>query len=352
VRIADAAADPRWSRQVDERTGYRTRSLLCVPLLDSRGQLVGVIQALNKKQGQGGGAFTAEDEGLLALIAAYAGACLENAALAAAGREGERLALVGKMATTIAHDIRNPLSVIAGYAQLLGDLYPDGREHAEVIVAEVERLSGMLTELLDFAREGAEGGEAAPERALDLKLYDLGAFLIELLRLVERDFQMAGIPILTRIEYHGPVRLDRNRLLRACLNVSNNAREAMGSRGTFTIAARLAGSEVELSFTDTGPGIAPAIRERIFQPFVAHGKDAGTGLGLAIARKIVEAHGGSIACSSGPGGLGTTFAIRLPAPPEAMDAQASASAAPRPRAAAGPDDTVVGRLTPPPPPPA
>lgn len=315
VRIDDAQTDSRCSRSVDECTGYRSRTLLCMPVLGLNRQLAGVVEVLNKRTGP----FTPADEELLSIVAAYAAMGLDNANLADEARRKDRMAVVGNMASTIAHDIRNPLTIISGYASLLADLYPDGREYADVIVAEVERLSGMLTELLDFARGGEED--------LALRSYDLGAFLVELLRLLERDFQLSGIPIVTGIEYQGPIHVNRNRLLRACLNISNNAREAMDGRGVFTVSSRRTDDAVEISFTDTGPGIPREIRERLFTAFVTHGKDAGTGLGLAIARKIVEGHGGSIAWAEGPGGRGTTFTIRLPPPPGAAPAATGAAAA-------------------------
>ncbi len=331
VRVDDAQTDARCTRAVDERTGYRSRTLLCMPVLGLRKQLAGVVEVLNKRTGP----FTPADEELLSIIAAYAGMGLDNANLADEARRKDRMALVGNMASTIAHDIRNPLTIISGYATLLADLYPDGREYADVIVAEVERLSGMLTELLDYARGGEED--------LALKSYDLGAFLVELLRLLERDFQLSGIPIVTGIEYQGPVSVNRNRLLRACLNISNNAREAMEGRGTFTVGSRRTADAVEISFTDTGPGIPREIRERLFTPFVTHGKDAGTGLGLAIARKIVEGHGGSIGWSEGLGGRGTTFTIRLPAPPAATAAAPAPAGAAAVAAASGADVAGVER---------
>jgi signal transduction histidine kinase len=304
VNVADASSDKRVKRAIDEKTGFHTRNMVCVPLVNIRKDLVGVLQVLNKK---GPDPFTSDDERFLEAFASYAGVCLENALLTEAARREERAGLIGRFAATIAHDMRNPLSIISGYAQLVAERFPDGREYADVICAESERLSGMIGELLEYARGGDDD--------LTVRPYSLGAFFVELLRLVERDFKLAGIRLETDIQFDEPLPINRNKLLRACLNITNNAREAMGGRGTFRIAARKVANEVQISFTDTGPGIAPEIRGRIFEPFVSHGKASGTGLGLAIGKKIVEAHGGTIGVADGPGGKGTTFTIALPVVP-------------------------------------
>jgi signal transduction histidine kinase len=305
VRVDDARADPRTQRQFDERTGFETRALLCVPLLNLKKDLVGVLQVLNKR---GGGAFTEEDERLLTAFGAYAAVCLEHALLAAQARDQERMAIVGRLASTIAHDIRNPLSIISGYAQLVAETHPDAREHADVICAEAERVSGMFGELLEFVRGTDEG--------LTVRPYSLGAFFAELFRVIERDFRLSGIRLETDIRWNGALPISRPKLLQACLNISGNAREAMGSRGVFTVAAREEDGDAVITFTDTGPGIPKEIRARLFEPFVTHGRKTGAGLGLAIAKKIVEAHGGSISAEDGPGEIGTRITIRLPIPRE------------------------------------
>lgn len=306
VNIADARTDSRSARAIDKKTGYETRTILCVPLLNLKKELVGVLQVLNRKDGR---PFDGSDERALGSFGSYAAVCLENALLSEEARRQEKHALVGKFASTIAHDMRNPLSIISGYAQLVAERAPEVCDQADIICAETERLSGMIGELLEYARGGDDD--------LTVRPYSLGAFFVELLRLVERDFKLSGIRLETDIQFDDPLPINRNKLLRACLNITNNAREAMGGRGTFRIAARRVGDSVEITFTDTGPGVPKEIRTRIFQPFVTHGKGSGTGLGLAIAKKIVDAHGGTISVTDGPAGKGTTFVIRLPSPPPA-----------------------------------
>jgi signal transduction histidine kinase len=105
--------------------------------------------------------------------------------------------------------------------------------------------------------------------------------------------------------------VDRERLMRCVLNIVNNAQDAMPNGGRITIAGRRVGSSVEIDIADTGPGIPPAIRSTLFEPFVTYGKSKGTGLGLAITRRVVEQHGGTIGFACGESG-GTTFTITIP----------------------------------------
>lgn len=303
VNVADARTDPRTAKSFDAKTGFETRSLLCVPLLNMKRELTGVLQVLNKS---GGGAFTEEDERLLLAFGATAAVCLENSLLAAQARDHERMAIIGRLAATIAHDIRNPLSIISGYAQLMAEQFPEAREHADVICAESERVSGMFGELMEFVRGSDEG--------LTVRPYSLGAFFAELFRMIERDFRLSGIRLETDIRWNGALPISRSKLLQACLNISNNARDAMSAGGLFRIAARALGPDVVITLTDTGPGIAKEVKARLFEPFVTFGRKTGAGLGLAIAKKIVEAHGGAIEARDGPGGIGTEIEIRMPIP--------------------------------------
>jgi signal transduction histidine kinase len=109
----------------------------------------------------------------------------------------------------------------------------------------------------------------------------------------------------------GNLTVDEARLTRCLANIIKNAKEALGDEGTITIQLHEAGSELQVSISDTGPGIPEAIRSRIFEPFVTYGKKHGTGLGMAIAKSTVDAHGGRIWLESELG-KGTTFHVVLP----------------------------------------
>jgi signal transduction histidine kinase len=114
-----------------------------------------------------------------------------------------------------------------------------------------------------------------------------------------------------RCHYSGEVLIDSDRMTQVIQNILANARDAMPKGGRLTISTKEAKNQVELRFSDTGPGILPDLRGRIFEPFVSHGKKKGAGLGLSIARRIVEEHGGMIDLDSS-GERGASFVINLP----------------------------------------
>lgn len=128
----------------------------------------------------------------------------------------------------------------------------------------------------------------------------------------------SGVDLVTDLEYRGPVYFDWERMRRVIINIASNANDAMPGGGTFTISTSLQGEYLQLSFKDTGVGIAQELRSKIFEPFYTSGKEHGTGLGLAIVRDIVERHGGTINLESRVAGEvdadapGTTFTIRIP----------------------------------------
>jgi len=125
--------------------------------------------------------------------------------------------------------------------------------------------------------------------------------------------QVRGTPVqlVIRVIEADNLTLDEVRLTRCLANIIKNAKEALGDEGTITIQFRESGPELQVSISDSGPGIPESIRSRIFEPFVTYGKKHGTGLGMAIAKSTVDAHGGRIWLESETG-KGTTFHVVLP----------------------------------------
>ena len=224
----------------------------------------------------------------------------------------EALASVGTLASGIAHQIRNPLAGIRSTVQgLLRKFSPGAKERDRLqrVLAEIDRVNGLIKSLLDFARPKARASEGLELGALLEDVLELAGPALEGARITtKREWGLAGARL----------RGDRQRLQEALLNLLLNAAEAMPRGGTLTVRVRVdrggvngpAGVEIEVS--DTGPGIPPERAERIFQPFYTT-KPGGTGLGLAVVRQVVEQHGGSVAVRSVPG-QGATFVIRLPLP--------------------------------------
>ncbi|MBM3328053.1 MAG: hybrid sensor histidine kinase/response regulator [Calditrichaeota bacterium] len=218
----------------------------------------------------------------------------------------ERLSTIGRMASSIIHDLKLPMTNIrAGASLLAGDRLEPARrkEFSDIILREVDRLTLMTREILDFSRG---------EMSLVREEFDLGALLAEIAEDLRRDFDDAALTLVRDWDELGVIDGDRNRLRRVFLNLALNARDAMHEGGRLTIHAGRDSRNFLLRFLDTGPGFPKEILDRIFEPFVTHGKHNGTGLGMTIARKIVEAHDGTIRAVNPKGG-GALVEIELPA---------------------------------------
>lgn len=296
--VNDVAGDPNHDDWVDQRLGFETRNMIAVPVR-VRGKVVGTLEVLNRAEG-----FGEEDLKLVTLIAAQASRAIAIHQARAAGERAERLALLGQMVGGILHDLKTPMTVISGRAQLMAmEDDPAAREeHSEAILKQFDHVSAMTREIMAFAKGQRE--------ILVRKVY-LHKFVDELREILRTDLAAHGIALVVDDRYRGTARFDENKLRRVITNIARNAAQAMKDGGTFTWAIDAVDDRLVFRFTDTGPGIAPEIEGRLFESFATHGKEEGTGLGLAIVKKIVEEHGGRVSYTSAPG-QGTTFRVDLP----------------------------------------
>jgi two-component system sensor histidine kinase HydH len=220
-------------------------------------------------------------------------------------RRQEKLAAIGGLAAGVAHEIRNPLSSIKALATFFSGQFPggsEGREAADVMAQEVDRLNRAITELLEFARPT----DLKPQPT-DMR------FLIERsLQLVRQDAADRDIRVDLQIDDPlCPVWIDPDRFSQCLLNLYLTAIQAMENGGTLAVRCRSdRGRHLALSVSDTGHGIAPEDRPKIFNPYFTT-KPKGTGLGLAIVHKIVEAHEGRLLVES-TAGQGSRFTLRIP----------------------------------------
>jgi len=214
----------------------------------------------------------------------------------------ERLAQLGTMGAILAHEVRNPLSGIKGYAQLLGEQLENEEEKTctNLIVTEAQRLEGLVNDLLAYARQ--EPLVLAPVALSELLGHCVG--------LLERTAAIQGVTIEYGNSSDLTVNGDSDRLEQIFLNLLQNALQAMPEGGRLTVRARRCGRKVEIVVSDTGHGISPEERERIFEPFFTT-RARGSGLGLAICRKFAEEMGGTIYVESTLG-EGSTFRVVLP----------------------------------------
>ena len=243
----------------------------------------------------------------------------------AEARRSERLAALGQLSAGLAHEIRNPLGVIRGSAEMLNEKLQGSnelaRELAGYISAEVNRLGALVTDFLDFAR---------PLRA-NPHPTDVPTLLDRVLKNVADTWTGKPIEVVRDYQRNLPVvPLDESLCEQALFNLVQNAYQAMEENGgTLSVEARIIVSNfrrgLQVRLTDTGPGVPDNLREEIFNPFVTT-KKTGVGLGLSIVSKIIDGHHGSIRLENAPAG-GAVFTLFFPLeqPLEAHPAQAIAT---------------------------
>jgi len=249
-------------------------------------------------------------------------------------RMQDRLAAVGRLAAAIAHEIRNPLTSIAGSVSMLSDapaLNPEERALLQIVIRESDRLNNIITDFLAYSR----GKQYRFERVNLIPLLEDTLTLLEHRLTAEN----AGI----KLERSFPkseawVLADGDKLKQVFWNFCENAVRAIKTQattkgGTLTVALAERGLDWEMSFADTGPGINPQQTEKIFEPFQSN-FEGGTGLGLAIVYQIVQAHEGKVWARSAVG-KGTSFVVRLRRMEYAQGAAGGTSAASSASASAG-----------------
>jgi signal transduction histidine kinase len=218
----------------------------------------------------------------------------------------QRLAAIGELASMVGHDLRNPLTGIAGAAyylksKLASKASKKMREMLELIEKDIEYANKIIMDLLEYSKEmQLEFSETTPKAVMTDVLS-----LIEFPEVVEVRDQTRTSP---------KFRVDREKVIRVFVNMAKNAVDAMPEGGKLTIRSEEADGHVEFAFTDTGTGMSKDVFERIWSPFFTT-KAKGMGLGLPICRRIVEAHGGDIVVESTVG-KGTTFKITIPLKPK------------------------------------
>ena len=229
----------------------------------------------------------------------------EIAAARARLGQSEKLAALGQLAATVAHEVRNPLGVMRSAAQTLTETLPAGHESAQAstfIITEIDRLANVVNSLLAFARPLQLEARAVRVNELFDRALLLARDELDVKRLRIERHTATGVPA---------VQADPDLLSQVLIGLLANAAEAVSPGGRITLEASVADGAVQLSVADSGPGITAELRTRVFEPFFTT-RPRGTGLGLAIARQIVEAHGGRIEAGDAAGG-GARFIITLPA---------------------------------------
>lgn len=309
VLVKDPAAGP----------GERRRNLICVPLTKAE-KVVGTLTVFDKVHSDslGDEGFNNDDVRFLTVLAGQAAIAIENAKLfdnlkhsEARIQElhrhllrSERLAALGELSSQVAHEIRNPLTAIGGFARsILRAMPADDRnkQYMEIIVAETERLERILTEQLCFAK-------LSPPV---FKIDDINKVLTETANLLSEGIASKNARVVLDLADDLPgLHIDADKIKQVFINILQNALESIGDGGRIEISSKRAGGAAEIRVANDGPPIPQDMLERLFVPF-ATTKAGGSGLGLAIAYEIVYEHGGAINAVSSEG-TGTAFLITLP----------------------------------------
>lgn len=328
--VGDPPGDPRFWDRMDAVTGLTARSLLAAPLI-VKGAPKGVIQVINKAQN----AFDEHDLTLLESIASTAAIAIENARLYNAEQKqfrrlqqsqaqlihAEKMAALGRLAASVAHEINNPLQAVQGCLALIGDDLADSdldenqrREHTQhdlaVAQVEINRIAAIVRRLRDFYRPAREGLRSTP----------LHTVLENLVALLGKQLQNSGISVELSWGQLPDLYTNPDLLQQVFLNLAINAIDAMPGGGTLRVRTALEqlpllnrpqpAPVARVEFSDTGAGIPPELLSRVFEPFFTT-KEHGSGLGLSISYEIIESLGGEIAVTSRVG-VGTTFVVLLP----------------------------------------
>ena len=218
----------------------------------------------------------------------------------------ERLATIGRTASSISHDLRHPLTAVLAYAELLSESKGDDRQRKDLyqeIRSAVTKMTELISSLLEFSKA---------QESLQLSHGDLFDVLRRTVETVRMRPEFSTIQV--QLTHDGSTEgwFDFRKLDRAFYNLLQNACEAVPvGTGKIEVRAARENDHVEIAVTDNGTGIPESVRDEIFQPFVTHGKDGGTGLGLAVAQKIARDHGGDVKIES-TGPSGTTIKLALP----------------------------------------
>ncbi|MCJ7737643.1 MAG: response regulator [Anaerolineae bacterium] len=313
--VNNVELEPCFSPEVDEPEGVTAHTILCVPLV-IREQTVGAFEVVNKVDG----AFSDQDLGLLQTIAGSMSAALANANLYrevadfAAELErsqnqliqAEKMAAVGRLAASIAHEVNNPLQAIHNSLHLCmheGVREAGRREYLGLAQNEVQRLIDTVHRMLNFYR---------PSRGRHANV-DLNSLIDDVLVLAKSRLQNGSIDVERCFAPELPgVCVVPDQITQVFLNIVINAIDAMPAGGVLHIGTSLTagGSEAEISFSDTGNGLTPEAMDNLFEPFYTT-KPSGTGLGATIRYGIIQRHGGEIEVVNREG-RGATFTVRLP----------------------------------------
>ena len=303
IIVDDPGKDARHASEVAEEAGVRPQHLMVAPLVEGE-DVIGGIEIIDQRRAarDGDGPWGEEDLKLLVLIAAQAAGAIGMARRRSEASNRDRLASIGRMLAGLLHDLKTPMTIISGYAQLMAaaDEAETREKYVEQIQRQFDLMAGMTREVLAFARGDTD---------LVVRKVYMNRFAEDLTTQLGAAIAGRGIELKVDAKYDGIAFFDEQKLIRVFHNLTSNAVEAMPEGGSLVVTIDRDGDDVLFSVKDTGAGIPATVHARLFELF-ATGRKGGTGLGLAIVKRIVSDHHGTVRCETGS--TGTTFIIRLP----------------------------------------
>ncbi|MEO6110899.1 MAG: HAMP domain-containing sensor histidine kinase [Nitrospiraceae bacterium] len=318
--------DPSHLHQIDETTGFVTHDMLTVPLRRWRGEPIGVLNVLNKRAGP----LTNHDLGLLTIISAFAALAIQQAKQFEDAKKAEVVTLLGD----VGHDLKNLLTpVCAGMELLRGEVnelfgemnsteLSEKKVHKKICDEAGEMAQNSIRRLHDRVKEMADcvKGLSWPP---DFTLCSVGPVILEVFQTLQVLARGKQITLRTEgLESLPEFLADERRLYNAFYNLINNAIPETPQGGSITVRGHLDQDSggIALAVADTGRGMPPEIRDRLFSAKAVSTKKGGTGLGTKIVKDVVDAHKGKIWVESEPG-VGTTFHLRFPLDPTTAHSQ-------------------------------
>ncbi len=294
----DVHGDESVPKALSSELGLEIRQIVTAPLIIEN-QVIGLLEIFNKAETNE--IFRSEDIRLVTSLASQIARTIETLRLREEKMKAERLAAIGNMMSAIVHDLRTPMNNIYGFVDLIKE-EEDGetrREFADVVIDQIKLINNMAQDVLHFSK-----GET---NVLPVK-YPVNKLLDEFSRRFAKDIEKQGFQFQSACHVASNVYIDPEKATRIFMNIMKNSLEAMKKGGRFSIEAHDHNGEIEFRLSDTGKGIPPAIKDRLFESFVTSGKKEGTGLGLAIVKELMDQHNGRIEVDSKEG-EGTTFKL-------------------------------------------
>ncbi|UCF57533.1 MAG: GAF domain-containing protein [Deltaproteobacteria bacterium] len=316
----DVRKDKRFSDKYDKKTGFKTKSMICVPLI-SKDEPIGALQVINKRSKK---PFSKTDFKLLTGMAQQIAVATENAKLYERLEEdfalttqelkitqeklirSERLMAMGHLVQGVAHEIRNPIMTIGGFTQRLKrELGKDHKlqKYVDIILEETVRLEKLVEQVREFMNV----------QSASLSMEKITPVMDEVIRIFKPLAKGQGVRLVAEIDGDTPfIEMDSPQLVTALSNIMENALESMPGGGTLSLSVNRTNNNVLITIRDTGCGVAAEQLESIYDPFVTS-KTRGAGLGLTMVYRIIMNHHGEIKISSQLE-KGTIVIIRLPVP--------------------------------------